>query len=346
MNFLRKILFPVAFVYWIVTWVRNYFYDKQVFKSKSFDLPIIAVGNLSVGGTGKTPQIEYLIRLLHDKFKVATLSRGYKRETNDFILADDSTTVKQLGDEPFQFFTKFPKVKVAVDADRINGITQLLKLDDAPDVILLDDAFQHRKVKAGFYILLTTYSELFYDDYILPFGNLREPSSGKKRANMIIVTKCPVDISELAMSEIKKNLDVDVPVFFSKIEYDEFACSEIESINAMDLMQTEKTIITGIAKPFPFIRHLKKENDLVLEFSDHHNFTEKEIDNIKELANNKTIVTTEKDFMRLQGSLPKEQLFYLPIKSSILNDADVLDKIILDYVGENRRNSSVHSKDS
>ncbi|WP_264560543.1 tetraacyldisaccharide 4'-kinase [Flavobacterium sp. N2270] len=339
MNFLRKILFPVAFVYWIVTWMRNYFYDKQIFKSKSFDLPIIAVGNLSVGGTGKTPQIEYLIRLLQDNFKVATLSRGYKRETNGFVLANNSTTVKEIGDEPFQFFTKFPKIKVAVDANRINGITQLLKLENKPEIILLDDAFQHRKVKAGFYILLTTYSELFCDDFILPFGNLREPSSGKKRANMIIVTKCPSDISELAMSEIKKKLDVDVPVFFSKIVYDELVYSEVKPIKTAEIKLTEKTIITGIAKPFPFISHLKKENDLVLEFSDHHNFTKKEIDNIKELANNKTIITTEKDFMRLKGSLSKEQLFYLPIKSAFLNEADVLDKIILDYVGKSSRNS-------
>lgn len=346
MNFLRKILFPVAFVYWIVTWMRNYFYDKQIFKSKSFDLPIIAVGNLSVGGTGKTPQIEYLIRLLQDEFKVATLSRGYKRETNEFVLANNSTTVKEIGDEPFQFFTKFPKIKVAVDANRINGITQLLKLDNKPEVILLDDAFQHRKVKAGFYILLTTYSELFCDDFILPFGNLREPSLGKKRANMIIVTKCPADISELAMSEIKAKLNVNVPVFFSRIEYDELAYSEIESIKSVDIKQTEKTIITGIAKPFPFISHLKKENDLVLEFSDHHNFTKKEIDKIKELANNKTIITTEKDFMRLKGSLSKEQLFYLPIKSLFLKDADVLDKIILDYVGKSSRNSRVYSENS
>lgn len=339
MNFLRKILFPVAFVYWIVTWMRNYFYDKQIFKSKSFDLPIIAVGNLSVGGTGKTPQIEYLIRLLQDNFKVATLSRGYKRVTNGFFLANKTTTVKEIGDEPFQFFTKFPKIKVAVDANRINGITQLLKLENKPEVILLDDAFQHRKVKAGFYILLTTYSELFCDDFILPFGNLREPSSGKKRANMIIVTKCPSDISELAMSEVKKKLDVNVPVFFSKIEYDELVYSEIKPIKTAEIKLTEKTIITGIAKPFPFISHLKKENDLVLEFSDHHNFTKKEIDNIKELANNKTIITTEKDFMRLKGSLSKEQLFYLPIKSVFLKEADVLDKIILDYVGKSSRNS-------
>jgi len=337
MNFLRKLLFPVAFIYWIVTWLRNYFYDKQIFKSKSFDLPIIAVGNLSVGGTGKTPQIEYLIRLLQDQYKLATLSRGYKRETNNFVLANASTTVKQLGDEPFQFFTKFPKIKVAVDANRINGITELLKLEDKPNVILLDDAFQHRKVKAGFYILLTTYSELFCEDYILPFGNLREPSFAKKRANMIIVTKCPVAISDLAICDIKRKLDTNIPVFFSKIEYDELVYSEMESIKTSYLIQAEKIIITGIAKPFPFISYLKKENDLVLEFPDHHNFTDKEINKIKKLANNKVIITTEKDYMRLKGSLPKAQLFYLPIKSTIVKDANLLNKIILDYVGRSTR---------
>lgn len=342
MNFIRKILFPVAFVYWMVTWLRNYFYDKQIFKSKSYDLPIIAVGNLSVGGTGKTPQIEYLIRLLQDKYKLATLSRGYKRETDGFFLANTTTTVKEIGDEPFQFFTKFPKINVAVDANRVNGINQLLAIENKPEVILLDDAFQHRKVKAGFYILLTTYSELFCDDFILPFGNLREPSLGKKRANMIIVTKCPEDISDLAMSEIKMKLGVAVPVFFSKIEYDEFSYSEIDSKNTSEIMEEEKVIVTGIAKPFPFISFLKKENDLILEFSDHHNFTQNEINAIKEASKDKLIVTTEKDFMQLKGGLPREQVYYLPIKSTIIKDADLFDKIILDYVGKSKRNGSVY----
>lgn len=338
MNFLRKLLFPIAFMYWIVTWLRNYLYDVQIFKSTSFNLPIIAVGNLSVGGTGKTPQIEYLIRLLQDNFKVATLSRGYKRTTTNFVLANKATTVKDIGDEPFQFFTKFSKIQVAVDANRTNGIKQLLELKDKPEVILLDDAFQHRKVKAGFYILLTTYSELFCDDYILPFGNLREPSLGKKRANMIIVTKCPADISDISMRKIKKKLKVNVPVFFSTIAYDEFAYSELEFIKTADLYQTEKTIVTGIAKPFPFISYVKKENDMVLKFPDHHNFTNKEIHKIKDIANNKKILTTEKDYMRLKGSLPKKQLYYLPIKSSMVNNANQFNTIILNYVGKSTRN--------
>lgn len=335
MKFIRFLLFPFAIIYSIVTTLRNYFFDLGLFASTSFDKPIIAVGNLSVGGTGKTPQIEYLIKLLKPKYKIGVLSRGYGRTTKGFVLVNETKNASEVGDEPLQFSKKFDDVIIAVDENRVHGIQQL----KTTEVVLLDDAFQHRKVKAGFYILLTTYSELFCDDFILPFGNLREPSSGKKRANMIIVTKCPSDISELAMSEVKKKLDVNVPVFFSKIEYDELVYSEIKPIKTAEIKLTEKTIITGIAKPFPFISHLKKENDLVLEFSDHHNFTKKEIDNIKELANNKTIITTEKDFMRLKGSLSKEQLFYLPIKSVFLKEADVLDKIILDYVGKSSRNS-------
>ena len=182
MNFLRKILFPLAFLYWLITFIRNWLYDIGALKSYSFDVPIIAVGNLSVGGTGKTPQIEYLIRLLSEKYRVAVLSRGYKRLSKGFVLADDQATANSIGDEPFQFYSKFPTIQVAVDANRKKGIEKLLQLQNKPEVILLDDAFQHRKVKAGFYILLTAYDDLFCDDFILPFGNLRESALGKKKS--------------------------------------------------------------------------------------------------------------------------------------------------------------------
>ena len=338
MNFLRKLLFPVAFIYWLVTWMRNYFYDKQIFKSKSFDLPIIAVGNLSVGGTGKTPQIEYLIRLLQDKYKLATLSRGYKRETSNFVLANDSTTVKQIGDEPFQFFTKFPKVNVAVDVNRINGITQLLKLEDKPEVILLDDAFQHRKVKAGFYILLTTYSDLFCEDYILPFGNLREPSSGKKRADMIIVTKCPSDLSELAQQKIREKLNVTQSVFFTTIQYDDFVFGNDSQLLVSEIKKESKVLVAGIAKPKLFFEFLQSDTDETLVFPDHHHFSKQDCEQILAKAKGRKIITTEKDFVRLNGLLPKAQLFYLPIKSAFLNNKNI-DKTIKDYVGKGSRNS-------
>src|SRR6187402_1934602 len=191
MNFLRKILFPFAILYGFITSIRNFLFDKGILKAYSFDLPVIAVGNLSVGGTGKTPQIEYLIRLLSDKYKVATLSRGYKRQSEGFVLASPASDALQLGDEPFQFYKKFRNIQVAVDANRKNGIEQLLSDSNSPEIILLDDAFQHRKVKAGFYILLTSYGDLFCNDYMLPTGNLRESRSGAQRANIVIVTKCP-----------------------------------------------------------------------------------------------------------------------------------------------------------
>ena len=337
MNFLRKILFPLAFLYWLITFIRNWLYDKGIFKSYSFNVPIIAVGNLSVGGTGKTPQIEYLIRLLSDKYKVAVLSRGYKRTSEGFILADENATASSIGDEPFQFFLKFPNIQVAVDANRKNGIENLLQLPNKPDVILLDDAFQHRKVKAGFYILLTAYDDLFCDDYILPFGNLREPSSGKKRADMIIVTKCPNDLSELAQQKIKEKLKEKQPVFFTTIQYDDYVFGNDSQLLVSEIQSESKVLVAGIAKPKLFFDFLQSEKDDTLVFPDHHHFSRQDCEQILAKANGRKIITTEKDFVRLNGLLPKSQLFYLPIKSTFLNTN--IDKTIEDYVGKGSRNS-------
>ncbi|MGV7105460.1 tetraacyldisaccharide 4'-kinase [Flavobacterium sp. U410] len=330
MNLLRKFLFPLGLIYWLTTYCRNIFYDKGWFKSYSFSLPIIAVGNLSVGGTGKTPHIEYLIRLL-ENIKVATLSRGYGRKTKGFILADEKATALSIGDEPFQFFSKFKDITVAVDADRRHGIEELQEKIH-PEIILLDDAFQHRKVKAGFYILLTDYNHLFTQDYILPFGNLREPSFGKKRANVIIVTKCPDDISEIAMQNIRKELNVDVPVFFSKIVYDTFLWNNNQKIK-IEEVQESKLIVAGIANPTSFINFLKKDTDDVLLFPDHHSFSEKDIETILATAKGRKIVTTEKDYMRLQDKIGANQLWYLPITIEIIENQDQFDKLIHDYVG-------------
>ena len=336
MILLRKILFPLAFLYWLITFIRNWLYDKGIFKSSSFDIPVIAVGNLSVGGTGKTPQIEYLIRLLSDKYKVAVLSRGYKRSTDGFILADEKATASSIGDEPFQFYSKFPNIQVAVDVNRKNGIENLLQLSNKPDVVLLDDAFQHRKVKAGFYILLTAFDDLFCDDYILPFGNLREPSSGKKRADMIIVTKCPNDLSELAQQKIREKLKVKQPVFFTTIQYDDYVFGNDNQLLVSQIQSESKVLIAGIAKPKLFFDFLKNESDETLVFPDHHHFSKQDCEQILAKANGRKIITTEKDFVRLNGLLPKEQLFYLPIKSTFLNTN--IDKTIEDYVGQSTRN--------
>lgn len=337
MNFLRKIFFPLAFLYWLITFIRNWLYDIGAFKSYSFDVPIIAVGNLSVGGTGKTPQIEYLIRLLSEKYHVAVLSRGYKRLSKGFVLADDQATANSIGDEPFQFYSKFPTIQVAVDANRKKGIEKLLQLQNKPEVILLDDAFQHRKVKAGFYILLTAYDDLFCDDFILPFGNLRESALGKKRADMIIITKCPQDLSELAQQNIKEKLQVKQPVYFTTIQYDDCVYGNENSIHVEALKSESKLLIAGIAKPKLFFDFLKSETDETLVFPDHHQFSNQDCEQILAKANGRKIITTEKDFVRLNGLLPNAQLYYLPIKAVFLNTN--FDKAIEDYVGKSTRNS-------
>ena len=336
MILLRKILFPLAFLYWLITYIRNWLYDIGLFKSASFDIPIIAVGNLSVGGTGKTPQIEYLIRLLSKEYKVAVLSRGYKRTTEGFILADENAAASSIGDEPYQFYSKFPNIQVAVDANRKNGIENLLQLSNKPDIILLDDAYQHRKVKAGFYILLTAYGDLFSDDYILPFGNLREPSSGKKRADMIIVTKCPNDLSEIAQQKIREKLKVKQQVFFTTIQYDDFVFGNDAQYLVAEIQSESKVLVAGIAKPKLFFDFLKNEKDATLVFPDHHHFSKQDCEQILAKANGRKIITTEKDFVRLNGLLPKEQLFYLPIKAAFLNSN--IDKLVQDYVGKSSRN--------
>ncbi|RTY74344.1 tetraacyldisaccharide 4'-kinase [Flavobacterium sp. LS1R10] len=340
MNLLRKLLFPFAVLYGLVTCIRNFLFDKGVLKSYSFELPIIAVGNLSVGGTGKTPQIEYLIRLLSDKYKIATLSRGYKRQSKGFILAEATSNAETLGDEPFQFYQKFPSIQVAVDADRKNGIEQLLSQSIKPEVILLDDAFQHRKVKAGFYILLTSYGDLYSDDCMLPTGNLRESQSGAARANVIMVTKCPHNLSFEEQDDIKKRLKVgkNQELYFTFITYDGYIYGENLKIKGNEIQDAAKVLVAGIAKPEPFFAYFKDTNEVCLSFPDHHNFTDKDILEIKKLAQNNMIITTEKDYMRLKGSLPSGQLFYLPIKSTFISGSENFDKTITDYVGTSTGN--------
>ncbi|MFL9830841.1 tetraacyldisaccharide 4'-kinase [Flavobacterium sp. ST-87] len=340
MNVLRKILFPFAVLYGWITSIRNFLFDKGVLKSYSFDLPVIAVGNLSVGGTGKTPQIEYLIRLLSPKYKVATLSRGYKRKSEGFVLADANENAEILGDEPFQFFQKFPNIQVAVDANRKNGIEQLLGQAEKPEVILLDDAYQHRKVKAGFYILLTAYGDIYADDFMLPTGNLRESRSGAQRADIIVVTKCPPNLSESEQLFIKKRLKLtnNQKVYFSCISYDNYIYSENSKITVNEIAQENKLLLAGIAKPEPFFSYLKNADDVCLTYPDHHHFSENDIQEIILKAKDSIIITTEKDYVRLKGSLPDEQLFYLPIQSSFLSAADQFDKKIKNYVGTSTAN--------
>ncbi|AWI25752.1 tetraacyldisaccharide 4'-kinase [Flavobacterium pallidum] len=320
MILLRIMLFPFAVLYGWITRFRNWLYDKGVLKSYSFDIPVIAVGNLSVGGTGKTPQIEYLIRLLSVEYNVAVLSRGYKRKSKGFVLADTNSNAETLGDEPYQYYRKFQNVQVAVDADRKNGITQLLSQHEKPDVILLDDAYQHRKVKAGFYILLTSYDDLYADDFMLPTGNLREGRNGAKRADIIIVTKCPAGISEKERNEISHRLKISnkQALFFTYISYDDRIYGNNDIIPVSDIIAKHKTLVAGIAKPLPFFEHLRNERDVLMTFPDHHDFSMEDVSKITEKPDN-LIVTTEKDYVRLIDKLQSDRLFYLPIKTAFVS---------------------------
>lgn len=338
MIILRYLLLPFAIIYDFITAIRNYCYDSKIFKSYSFDTPIIVVGNLSVGGTGKTPHVEYLIRLLTKKYSVATLSRGYKRNTKGFILADEDSDAKTIGDEPFQLYNKFKNINVAVDEDRKNGIEELLKLSDKPEVILLDDAYQHRRVKAGFYVLLTSFDKIITDDYLMPTGSLRENTSNSDRADIIVVTKCPLDLPVVEQESIKEKISKYyhqyIPILFATIAYDEYIYSKKDSKKVSDIIDSEKVLIAGIAKPKPFFDHLKSENNLILKFPNHHYFSEKELLDIKKKSNNKLIITTEKDYMRLKDSVLSDQLYYLPVRTVFLKYGNVFDKFISDYMFE------------
>ncbi|WP_339754849.1 tetraacyldisaccharide 4'-kinase [uncultured Winogradskyella sp.] len=331
MKFIRIILFPIVPIYYIVTWLRNKLYDLGIKYSKSYDFPVVCVGNLSTGGTGKTPMIEYLIRLLKDDNSIATLSRGYKRKTEGFVLADENTNVNSIGDEPFQFYSKFNDIIVAVDGNRQSGITQLRKLKQQPDVILLDDAYQHRKVKAGFNILLTAYNNLYYKDIVLPTGNLREPSSGAKRADIIVVTKCRKDISEdeknMIISKIK--LQNHQKLFFSYIDYADTVISSFKSLKLATLQKF--TLVTGIANAKPLVDFLANKGLKFdhLEYGDHYNF---KASDIEDFADKSLIITTEKDYVRLSNNESlKDNLYYLPIQIKI-DKAEIFNTAITSFI--------------
>ncbi len=344
-KFFRKILYPFSLLFGLITTVRNYLYNKNIFKSTQFKTPTIVVGNLSVGGTGKTPQVEYLIRLLQKKYRIAVLSRGYKRKSKGFIIADETVTAEIIGDEPFQYYQKFPSLIVSVDADRRNGILQLKQLKSPPEIILLDDAFQHRKVEGGFNILLTSYKNLYVDDAMLPTGNLREKVSGAERAQAIIVTKCPNDLSEGLQFEITNKLNpaIHQTVFFTGIEYDS-ELKGISKINISDLTETEVLLVTGIANAEPLKSYLKNQHVTFshLKYPDHHHFKNGDIAEIKSVfnslqSNNKIVLTTEKDYVRIFGRL--KNLHYITIKTIFLNHKIDFDNLIKKYVEQSSGNS-------
>ena len=331
MSSARKLLYPFSLLYGGVMLLRNKLYDRGIFSSEAYDFPVIAVGNLSVGGTGKSPMVEYLISLLKDQ-RVATLSRGYKRSSKGFHLLSGNESAAEVGDEPLQFKNKFPEIAVAVDESRRHGIEQLLRQIPRPEVIILDDAFQHRKVTAGLYILLTPYGNLYSDDLVLPAGDLREPKSGAVRADVIVVTKCPPEISSEEKKSIKDCLKLlpGQELYFSSISYSPNIYGENAVVPLKGLQKSLFTLVTGIANPIPLVKYLKSHSLEFdhLAFPDHHNFTASEI---KELQSKECILTTEKDFMRLKNDISEENLFYLPITTSLLGKKAEFEERVLDF---------------
>jgi len=317
MNKLRKILFPFSILYDGVTRFRNCLYENGILKSEKFDLPVICVGNLNVGGTGKSPMIEFLIKHLTKEHKIAVLSRGYKRKTKGFLKVHLTHNAPEVGDEPLQFKKKFPKVTVAVDADRRNGIKNL---KNTVDVILLDDAFQHRKVKPSYTILLTAYESLYTDDLLLPAGNLRETANEAQRAHCIVVTKCPKNLSGAERQKIQKKLkpNSQQQLYFSAIAYAEAVENASESIKLTEFVEQKFTLVTGVANPKPLVNYLKNRNlDFEhLAFPDHHNFSDRELEQLNQKA---LLITTEKDFVRLESSITSK-LYYLPIEVEFLEN--------------------------
>lgn len=340
----RILLFPFALLYWLVIGIRNWLFDKQILKTAEFGLPLICVGNLSVGGTGKSPMVEYLIELLKDKFKVATLSRGYKRKTKGYLLANENTNALDIGDEPMQFHLKFPSVPVAVGEERIEAIPQLLH--DCPEtgVIVLDDAFQHRSIKAGLNILLTDYSNLFTRDFYLPTGDLRDLKRSYKRAEIIIVTKCKADLNDSERQKLVKEIN-PLPhqhIFFTAIEYGGLY-HVISGTPSNFTRSTEVLLVSGIANPRPLKKMLEEHSNIyhLLQYSDHHIFTIDDLNEIRKKYDeieitDKIILTTEKDAVRLQkfSNEIRELPFYvIPVRHQFLfNEGAIFDQLVINFI--------------
>lgn len=353
-------LWPFSFLYGIGVKMRNLLFDWKLLRQERFPLPVICIGNLTVGGTGKTPHTEYLIRLLCTSYRVSVLSRGYKRKSKGFVLASPTSRMEDIGDEPYQMTRKFPGIHVAVDGDRCEGIRLLMAPEGAPDteVILLDDAFQHRYVQPGLSILLMDYHRPVECDQLLPAGRLREPANGKQRADLLVVTKCPPDLSREECGHIRQRIQ-PLPcqeVFFTTLTYGKlyslFTATPAQPLEM--LKDKEVLLVTGIASPTPLIKEVDRHaaHTIPLLFSDHHNFNSTDMQQITKRfyqlpKARRLILTTEKDASRLIGhpQLDKElkhYIYVLPIEVEFLHKGElVFNPKIIEYVRKNSRNSSL-----
>ncbi|MGQ7867897.1 tetraacyldisaccharide 4'-kinase [Sunxiuqinia sp. sy24] len=360
---LKILLYPFSWIYGLVVYIRNSLYDYKIFKSTEFEIPVISIGNITVGGTGKTPHTEYLVELLKKHVQVATLSRGYKRKTKGFRLVETSSQAREVGDEPLQIKQKFPEVTVAVDEKRVRGIQELLKDEaNSPDAVLLDDAFQHRKVSPGINILLIDYNRPIDKDELLPVGRLRERKYQRRRANIIVYTKCPDEITPITRRIIMKdvNLRPYQSLYFTTMVYGDpmpvFPDSVQQPLDEEELKRPV-ILLSGIANPQLWQKYVAGRFALIDEliFGDHHHFTAKDLKMIEErLAKyqdrNPLILTTEKDAMRLRDetSFPdaiQAQFYYIPLKIKFLDhEGKSFDKTIVGYVKDNRSNRELHKR--
>lgn len=358
----KVILIPLSWLYAVVIWIRNSLYDNGFFKSRGFNIPLISVGNITVGGTGKTPHVEYLTGLLNDTYHVATLSRGYKRKTRDFRIASSDSTANEIGDEPLQIKKRFPEITVAVDRKRVNGIERLMKQTPPVEVILMDDAYQHRSVKPGFSVLLIDYTRPIDRDMLLPAGMLREPAANVNRANIILVTRSPERIKPIEFREYvnRMGLSIGQHLYFTTMRYGDLS-PVFPGCTRRDAAWFKKQvggvlIVAGIANPRPLRQYARSINTNIqeLSFPDHHHYAPRDIEKIsstyremKKENQEILVLTTEKDAMRLRDHDPepdlKEAMHAVRIHVHFLNDdKNEFDKQILNYVISNRRSSILY----
>lgn len=355
-------LYPVSVIYRLITSTRNFLYNTGILPTVEFNIPVICVGNITVGGTGKTPHTEYLAGLLSEKYKVAVLSRGYKRKSSGFRIVTPASTVAEAGDEPLQISRKFPDVLVAVDRNRVNGVREILKIQPDTEVIILDDAFQHRRITPGLSILLSDFERLIYMDHMLPYGDLRESISNMRRADIILITKSPPDISPIQRRLIVKEIN-KAPyqnLYFTSIKYNppmplfnrENPSAQLPDISIFS--GAGIVLITGIANPAPLKKYLNETAGEIthLHYSDHYRFREADLktfydafDSLKSSV--RYILTSEKDSVRIKefaniAEPYKSSFYYIPVGIHFLNeDNNEFDNLIIQYVRKNKRNNRV-----
>ena len=341
MKNLKFLLYPLSVLYSIYTSFRNLLFDFGLIDSIEYKIPTIGIGNLSTGGTGKSIIVDYLIERFKKNKKITTLSRGFNRKTRGFVQASESSDAYEIGDEPFQFFSKHPEINVVVCEDRRKGMNIILKNLSDTELCIWDDVFQHRFVKPGLMILSTTFQYPFYKDEILPMGNLRENKDSSKRADIIIVTKCPIDMQINDKETIIKSLNPlpNQKVFFSTLTYKQKIKSDIDQINIDALSESDFILVTGIADSSYLVEFLKSKafNFKHLKYSDHYNFNKLSIDKIRNISIGKRILTTEKDFGRLKPKISDRDIYYIEVSMQFNSELNELnfDKTISEYIDQN-----------